>query len=58
MYPSGDTVSGLNKQNNQAMQFTAYEKKEGVMDMSQTGIWGGYSTNTRNSKLYGIIVRK
>ena len=58
VYPSGDTVPGLNTQNKQAMQFIAYGKKEGAVDMSRTGIWGGYSTNTRNNSLYVIIVRK
>ena len=40
MYPSGDTVPCLNKQNKQAMQFIAYEKKEGVLDGSRPGSWG------------------
>ena len=35
------TVPGLNTQNKQAMQFIAYEKNEGAVAMSQTGM-GGY----------------
>ena len=58
VFPSGDTVSGLIKQHKQAMQFIAYEKKEGVADGSRPGTWGGYSTNTRDSNFYRIIVGK
>ena len=40
VYPSGDTVPGLNKQHKQAMQFIAYEKKEGVVDGNRPGTGG------------------
>ena len=41
VYLCGDTAPGLNTQNKQAMQFIAYEKKEGVVDGSRPGTWGG-----------------
>ena len=58
VYPSGDTVPGLNKQHKQAMQFIAYEKTEGVVDGSRPGTWVGYSMNTRYSNFYRIIAGK